>query len=183
MKLAKINKNQKTPITLAILLIIIGLTIISFPILDIINLKFTLYFAFGSIALFNLVSYIITHKDQDIESILTFSASVLIIILIALLGLKENVNIAVILLLWVAFISFIRLKKADYYDDRKNKAWIIQMVSLAIFIITGILTSINLNHSTEIKELLFGYFFLINGILELIDPLILHLGKLNENSK
>lgn len=183
MKLTKINKNQTTPITLATLLIILGLIIISLPILDIINLKFTLYFAFGTIAIFNLISYIITHKDKDLESILTFSISVFIIILIAILGVSETVNVAVILTIWVAVVSIIRLKKADYYDDRKNKAWIIQMVSLAIFIITGILTAINLNHSAEIKVLLFGYFFLINGILELIDPLILHLGKLNENSK
>ena len=88
-----------------------------------------------------------------------------------------------ILFIWTAFISLVRLKKADYYNDRKNKAWIIQMVSIAIFVLTGLLTAINMSYSSEIQILLFGYFFLINGILELVDPLILYIGKLNENSK
>lgn len=177
------NKKQLTPIVLAILLIIIGVSIISLPVLDLVNLRSTLYVAFGLIALFNLVSFIITYKDKDVESLLTFLVSTAIIILVKILNLKEFFNVSMILFIWVAFISLVRLKKADYYNDRKNKAWIIQMVSIAIFVLTGLLTAINMSYSSKVQTLLFGYFFLINGILELVDPLILYIGKLNENSK
>lgn len=177
------NKNKLTPVVLAILLIILGVVIISLPILDFVNLKVTLLVSFGLIALFNLVSFIITYKDKDVESLLTFIVSTLILFLVIYLDLKQFVNVAMILMIWVAFISLVRLKKADYYNDRKNKAWIIQMVSIAIFVLTGLLTAVNLSYSSTIQTLLFGYFFLINGILELVDPLILYIGKLNENSK
>ena len=69
------NKKQLTPVVLATFLIIIGVITISLPILDFINLRLTLYGAFGLIALFNLVSFIITYKDKDVESILTFLVS------------------------------------------------------------------------------------------------------------
>ena len=177
------NKNKLTPVVLAILLIILGVVIISLPVLDFVNLKVTLFVSFGLIAIFNLVSFIITYKDKDVESLLTFIVSALILFLVGYLDLKKFVNVAMILMIWVAFISLVRLKKADYYNDRKNKAWIIQMVSIAIFILTGLLTAVNLSYSSTIQTLLFGYFFLINGILELVDPLILYIGKLNENSK
>lgn len=177
------NKKQLTPVVLATLLIIIGVITISLPILDFVNLRLTLYGAFGLIALFNLVSFIITYKDKDVESILTFLVSALIIVLVKTLDIREFFNVSMILFIWTAFISLVRLKKADYYNDRKNKAWIIQMVSIAIFVLTGLLTAINMSYSSEIQILLFGYFFLINGILELVDPLILYLGRLNENSK
>ena len=182
-KMNKLRKKQLTPIVLAVLLMIIGFINISLPILGVINLKGTLLMSFGFIAIFNLVSFCITYKDKDLESILTFVVSLGIMILSAIFDLSKNVNIAIILMVWVAFISLIRLKKADYYDDRKNKAWIIQMVSIAIFILTGLLTSLNLSYSGKIQTLVLGYFFLINGILELVDPLILYLGKLNENRK
>lgn len=177
------NKKQLTPIVLAVLLMIIGVINLALPVLGIVNLKNTLLASFGLIALFNLVSFFITYKDKDLESILTFIVSLVIMILIGLLDLKQNVNIAVILMVWVAFISLVRLKKADYYNDRKNKAWIIQMISIAIFILTGLLTAVNLSYASKVQILILGYFFLINGILELVDPLILYLGKLNENCK
>lgn len=177
------NNKQLTPVVLAILLIIIGVVIIALPVLDFVNLKATLFASFGLIALFNLVSFIITYKDKDLESLLTFIVSSLILFLVGYLDLTKFVNVAMILMIWVAFISLVRLKKADYYNDRKNKAWIIQMVSIAIFILTGLLTAVNLSYSSTIQTLLFGYFFLINGILELVDPLILYIGKLNENRK
>lgn len=179
----KMRKKQITPMILAVLLIIIGVCNLAFSILNIVNIKNTLLFSFGLIALLNLISFIITHKDKDVESLLTFIVSSVIIVLLLFLDIKQNVNFAVLLMIWIAFISLVRLKKADYYNDHNNKAWIIQMVSIAIFALTGLLTAMNLSYNEKIQTMVIGYFFLINGILELVDPLILYLGKLNENSK
>lgn len=177
------KKKSKTPIVLAIILIIMGVIIISLPILKFVNVRMTLLITFGLIAFFNIVSFIITHKDKDVESLLTFIVSGIIMLLVGFMDITITTNLAIILMIWIAFISLIRLKKADYYNDRKNRVWIIQMASLALFVITGLLTSVNLFYSSEIQTLVLGYFFLINGILELQDPLMLYIGKLNENRK
>ena len=42
---------------------------------------------------------------------------------------------------------------------------------LILFILTGVLTSINLYYTGDVQILVLGFFFLINGILELMDPL------------
>ena len=68
-------------------------------------------------------------------------------------------------------MSLIKLKESDYYHDRKNKIWLLNIVNLVIFIISGIIASLNLYYTQDIQILVLGFFFLINGILELMDPL------------
>ena len=68
-------------------------------------------------------------------------------------------------------MALIKLKKADYYNDRKEKIWILEIVTLIIFILSGLLTTINLYYENDIQILVLGYFYLIHGILELVDPL------------
>lgn len=177
------KRKQKISIILAILSMIIGIVIISLPILKLVNFKRTIFLSFLTIGIFNLVCFIYTHKDKDLESLYTFIACTLIAVLSLFLNFKKSINSALVLMLFVALLSFVRLKKADYYHDRKNKAWIIQMVTLSIFVLAGLLSSLNLYYTSEIKVLVFGYFFFINGILELVDPLILYLENLNENRK
>ena len=74
-------------------------------------------------------------------------------------------------------MSLIKLKKADYYNDRKNKFWILEIVTLILFILTGLLTTINLYYENSIQILVLGYFYLIHGILELVDPLTMYLNE------
>ena len=53
--------------------------------------------------------------------------------------------------------------------------WIIEVISLVLFILAGLLTTMNLYYENDIQVLVLGYFFLIHGILELFDPLIISL--------
>ena len=72
-------------------------------------------------------------------------------------------------------MSLNKLKESDYYHDRKNKLWELNIVNLILFILAGILTTLNLNQPGDMQILLIGFFFLINGILELMDPLVAYL--------
>ena len=72
-------------------------------------------------------------------------------------------------------MSLIKLKEADYYHDRKNKLWLSNIISLVLFIISGILTTLNLYCTNDVQILILGFFFMINGILELMIPLTNHL--------
>ena len=53
----------------------------------------------------------------------------------------------------------------------KNSLKIYKIFSLIFFILTGILTSINLYYNNDVQTLILGYFFLTNGLLETIEPL------------
>ena len=99
---------------------------------------------------------------------------IIVVILVLLLFLDINDspwNLALCLFIWVILMSLTKLKESDYYHDRKNKLWELNVVNLIIFILTGILTAVNLYYTNDIQILVLGFFFLINGILELMDPL------------
>ena len=78
-------------------------------------------------------------------------------------------------MIWVFLMSLIKLKKADYYHDRSNSIWIIRVIFLLLFILIGLLTTINLYYQASVQILLIGNFFFIHGVLELLDPLMNYL--------
>ena len=84
-------------------------------------------------------------------------------------------NLALVLFIWVILMSLTKLKESDYYHDRKNKLWVLNVVNLILFILVGILTSVNLFYTSDIQILIIGFFFLINGILELMDPIVAYI--------
>lgn len=69
-------------------------------------------------------------------------------------------------------MSLAKLKKMDYYHDKRDRMWKIRAFNLGLFILSGVLASINLSYSGEIQIIVIGFFMLIHGILELFDPLV-----------
>ena len=72
-------------------------------------------------------------------------------------------------------MTIIKFVKADYYNDRRDRMWKFRIVTLVLFVIVAILTSIALNYNSNVQVLVVGYFFLIHGILELTDPIVKYL--------
>ena len=91
--------------------------------------------------------------------------------------MSKPLYLALTILAWVVLLSLIKLKKSDYYDDNKDKMWKLRILILILFILTGFLTSINLYYEQEVQILIIGYFFLINGMLEITDPVVKYLIK------
>ena len=103
-----------------------------------------------------------------------------IIILVLIISLNLDIAnvpwyLALCLLIWIILLSLIKLKKSDYYNDRKNKVWIFKIITLILFILSGLLTTMNLYYENDIQVLILGYFFLIHGMLELFDPITIYL--------
>ena len=105
---------------------------------------------------------------------LTPASKLITIILMFIIDVNSKpFKLAFVLLIWIVLMSLIKLKKSDYYHDRKNKEWIIKVISLVLFIIAGLLASINL-YNVDFQVLVLGFFFLIHGILELFEPLTIY---------
>lgn len=170
----KTNKKYMLEIIVAVILLLTGASMLFLPFIGVTNCKIVLRITYGIISLVYLIWFIKRPKDKDFESLFSFLAS--FITLLLCIFLKNNPsNLALILLLYVMMLSLTRLKKADFYHDRRNRMWQINLITLAILILTGLLSSINLYYQSAVQILVFGYFFLINGILELVDPLVLFL--------
>ena len=170
------KRKQKVDLIIAIFLILIGVTLMIFPNFKILDLEVILFSVMMAYATLNLIQFIFTRDSKDYEGLFTSIFSYLIGVGGLYFDLfNGGVEMVAIILAWIILMSLVKFKKCDYYHDRKNKMWIIRIVTLIIFIVTGLLTCINLYYSNEVQILILGFFFYIHGILELIDPLSVYL--------
>lgn len=166
------TRKQIIDLITAVFLIICGSIILIFPLFHFVKIKYIFIGVLIVYALLNLIHFILTYKNKDYESLYTVIASVIVLILVSYLNVeKVPWYLALSLFIWVILMSLIKLKKADYYNDRANKLWILKVISLSLFILTGLLATINLYYENDIQTLILGFFFLIHGILQLFEPL------------
>ena len=170
------KKKQKIDLTIAILLIIVGIVLMLLPDFKILDLEKILFTVMMSYATLNLIQFVFTRESKDYEGLFTSIFSYLIGVCGLYFDLfNGGVEMVAILLGWIILMSLVKFKKCDYYHDKKNKMWIIRIITLIIFIVTGLLTCVNLYYSNDVQVLLLGFFFYIHGILELIDPISVYL--------
>lgn len=170
------NKKQIVDLVIAIGLILGGSILLVFPLINFINVKVIFISVLIFYGILNLLQFLMTKESKDYEGLFTMIAS--IIVLIIALNLKLNKvpwHLAFTLFIWIILMSLIKLKKADYYNDRKKNIWILKIITLIIFILTGLLATVNLYYTKDVQVLVLGFFYLIHGILELIDPLTIYL--------
>ncbi len=172
------NIKQKIDTVAAILFLLIGCFLLLCPLMQFtqINLLFILTMLFYTII--NFGKFLLT-KEQNRRGSLYSSLAALIVMIIAIFfQINESVlNLTILLFIWITFESLIKLKRADYFHDRKSKFWILEMIYLILFIVFGIFTGINLNQTIDIQILLLGYFFFFHGVLEFINPIIFYFTK------
>lgn len=153
-------------------LIIIGGLMTILPIFDILNVRIITIFVIAIYGIIHLIKNFFIIEEKDFSGFRTAASCIIVLVLMMFIDINDSPwNLALILFIWVILMSLTKLKESDYYHDRKNKLWELNVINLILFIITGVLTSINLYYTGDIQILVLGFFFLINGILELMDPL------------
>lgn len=174
--------KQKLDFGCSLLLLILSCIILLLPTFGFTNIKTILITIFGGYALIRFIQFISTKKEKDYQSLFTSIASIIALLAIIFMNINTQ-KIVLILLLWIALISIIKLKKADFYHDRKNKMWLLRILILFIFITSGLLMSINLFYDSSAQIIIIGFFFFINSCLEIIDPIVIDImEKWNETS-
>lgn len=174
------TKKTKADLITSITLIICGSITMLLPILNVNNVKIAFTLVMGIYVISNLINYLLVIKSQDSEGLYTALTSIISIVLLFVLDVTNKpVNLAIIVLIWTLGMSLVKLKKADYYHDRKDSLWVLHIISLFIFILISLLTTINLYYSSEVQVLMLGNFFFINGILDLVDPLANYIKEKN----
>jgi uncharacterized membrane protein HdeD (DUF308 family) len=170
--------KQKIDFIEGILVLIIGIISIILPLFSITSPKFILQFIMLSYTIINLFRYILVRKTKDYEGLFTAIVSLVLFISLYFINLSNNsLTLSLSVFAFVIAMSFVRLKKSDYYHDRKDKNWILELTCLIMFIISGFITSINILVVSDGKIFMIGYLFLINGFIELIDPIINYIKK------
>ena len=156
-------------------LLLFGLIVIVLGIVGYTNIKVVFVSALFTYAIFNFIQYYLTRKSKDMEGLYTALASILIGIADLYFPFTNNVVLPVSIMIWAMLMSIIKVIKADYYNDRRDKVWKFKMVTLAVFMVISVLTSVALNYNSNVQVLIIGYYFVINGILELSEPIVKYL--------
>ena len=144
------------------------------------NLKLALCSLFAAIALLKFINLLnIDSKDHE-----DLWASVLAMIAFIALFYFDLLtkNIILIFLIWLGLMSLVKLKKADYYHDKKDKMWIFKIFTLFVMLGLGLVISLNLQ-TNDVNVKLFALFFMFNSVIDALEPLIIYLKDNYESNK
>lgn len=170
------NRRTLVEFITAWLLILLGVAITVLPIFDIMNVKVVFVIIVAVYGVVHLIKNFMLINAKDYSGFGISLSSVIALILMFFLDVNDSPwNLALILFIWVILMSLTKLKESDYYHDQKNKLWKLNIINLILFIITGLVTAVNLYYTGDIQILVLGFFLLINGMLELMDPLAAYL--------
>ncbi|MDE5889184.1 MAG: hypothetical protein K2H20_04100 [Bacilli bacterium] len=167
------KKKQKVDMGIAVFLILIGVILLILPLFNIDNIKWLNTGIFALYTILNSIQFILTKESKDYEGLHSALASVIVLIAnIVITPIDSPKTLAMLLMAWIIFMSLAKLKKMDYYHDRRDRMWKIRAFNLSLFILAGVLASINLAYDGVVQVLVIGFFMLIHGILELFDPVV-----------
>ena len=169
------KRKQIIDLITAIILIVLGSIILLFPLLKIVNVKYIFMGVLSFYGIMNLLKFILTNEAKDYEGLFTCIVSMVTLILLGLIDTNIPLNLALTLFVWITMMSLVKLKKCDYYHDRHNEIYILKIITLVLFILSGLLCTINLYYEKSVQILVLGFFYFINGILEAIDPITYYL--------
>ncbi len=162
-------------ITAWVLILIAGIVMV-LPLFTVINIKHIFIAIISLYGIIHLVKNFLILQSKEYSGFSTAISSLVILIILLFIDINDKPwNLALVLFIWVILMSLTKLKESDYYHDHKNKLWELNLVNLILFILAGILTTINLFCENEVQILVIGFFFLINGILDLMDPLVAYI--------
>lgn len=170
------NRRTLVEFITASFLIICGSITTILPVFNVNNIRVVFILIITIYGISHLIKNFFLLNAKDYSGFSTAAACIVALILMLFLDINDSPwNLALILFIWVILMSLTKLKESDYYHDNKNKLWQLNIFNLVLFILTGILTAVNLYYTGDIQILVLGFFFLINGILELMDPLVAYI--------
>lgn len=166
--------KQKVDSIIDSFLVVIGILVIFAAIFKCSEVKLVFSGVMFAYAILNLVQFLLTKSSKDYEGLYTFLAS--LVVGISALYFEFNTNVlSICIMSWTTMMAIIKFIKTDYYNDRKDKMWKLRVITLVLFMMVGFLVSASLNYSQNVQVMVLGYFFFINGILELVDPITKYL--------
>lgn len=170
------EKRTLVEFIVALVLILFGITMTILPIINYTNIKVVFIGIIALYGVIHLIKNLIIVDYKEWSGFETALSSMVILVIMFFKDIKDNPwNLTLLLLIWIILMSLTKLKESDYYHDRKNKLWKLNLFNLLLFIITGLLTAVNLYNTSSNQIVVLGFFFTINGILELMDPLVAYI--------
>lgn len=173
------KKDSKVEFWGALISLFIAGGILVLPLLKINNQKYVYFSVFVIYGIINLGQYLMIQHKEDKK----FFFTSLVFFVMALFNffidvLAKDKYLAFYIISLVGFLSLVRLKKMDFYHDRKSPMWMLEGIIFFILLFSGLLVTINLAYQKEVKILMIGCYLFLYSSLELLNSgLKLFVGK------
>lgn len=166
-------KERKVEIICSVISLFMGIILLICPSFEFNNIKILFSIVLFIYSILNFILCIKVKKNKDYEYLFNTIISV-ITFLIFIIFYKNNnpLFLSLTIMCFVGAMSINKIIKVDYFMDKKNNSWYIRIVTFCLFILIGILTSINLYYSEAVQTLIIGFFWFINSCLDLSEPVI-----------
>ena len=166
------KEKQRVDLITGLLLTFIAIVVLILPSFHITETRSIYLLIFSLYTVINIIRFIVLRKTKDLEGLFYAFASIVCLIQILVIKQTSSKGLALILFTWIAIMSLAKLKKADYYSDRRDRMYKFGILDLVLFLLAGIIACINLAYPGDVQILVVGFFFLVNGILEIFDPIV-----------
>ena len=166
-----VKLRDRTNFIVSFVLVLMGIFMLVEPFLGYMEPNMLLYVIFSIYALVKIIEVIITrNNNSDYEDIFTAIACALAAISgFKFINYEPAMVLSITLVSWVGIMAIIKLIKLDFYHDRENGMFYVNLTTFSLFLLLGLLTSINLYFSETVQILMLGFFFVINGLLNLAE--------------
>ncbi len=138
------------------------------------NLKWSIILFFLLFMSLHFMTFFFSKKENEYSNLFLGIIGVFFTLISFFGDFTKNPQIfSIVFLSFALLVSFVKLKKADYFHDRKNKLWLIEMACLILFLISEILFCLQLHHQEEIILIFFGYNVFTISAFELLESLLI----------
>ncbi len=179
-KVKKIEKSIIMNIIQYLVIIVIGALVMFNPQIGILEPVYYISIVFYIFSFITCLCYFIGRRQDDYENLLLSLINVIVASFLFLMQGKSGPDIlGISIAIYTLFVIFNKLFTAYILKSKGNVLWGLKYITSLLLAFLGLLTMLNLFNEVSVVTLMFGYYFILFGIINFIEPLIETLFEFN----
>lgn len=174
-KLRKVNYNYLIDILTYFSVLVLGITMVALSFGRVNNQVFFVMTFFYILSIILLVSYFACRRDKNNyeKLFLSLASAIMTGTLFFLTNVKSMICLGICLFVFITLVVIVKsINIFGYYKNRRLKCEVKSIVTLFI-VLAGIISGYILTNQLFFQLIIFGYFFIVFGLLSLFEPIIL----------
>lgn len=169
----KIDISAITPLILSVIVMCLGMIILSFKTLGLINILLFVSILFYIYSFFCVLLYFVGRREGDYEILLH---GLINVVTATFLFIFKDSHISILLgaamIVYTILVIANRGFKIMALKQKNSFMWIVKFMVTFLISVLGALTSINLYMEATVQTLMFAYYFMSLGFLYTVESLI-----------
>lgn len=173
------KKSYIIQIVIDIILIFLGMINYLFPTVINLNVNIIFFIEIAIYSVLNILEYVLDKTRKEPLYLFTISA-VAAISSLFLRNFDSNYVLSITLVVWLIMLSIIKINSLEEIYKKYANLFIIKLTAMSVFVLIGILVSINLYYRISTISYMLAFLFISYGFLEFISDFSTYLSKNNK---